>query len=396
MSRLVELIQQYCPNGVEYVKLGDFATQWYRGAGIKKDEVSQEGIPCIRYGEIHTTYKIWFDKCISHTDEAKQPSRKYADYGDILFAITSEDIPFIGNSVAYVGRERILIGGDIVVMKHNQNPKYISYALSTTDAVQQKGKGKVKSKVVHTNVPSLKEIIIPLPPLPVQEEIVRILDLISGLQLALHQELQAELQRRVQQYSYYREEILTHFNPEQDAKVYKLGDICELGTGSHNTQDGLREGAYPFYTRGIEILYLNSFDFDETAIITAGDGAGVGKVFHYVKGKYALHQRAYRIVPIQSKVLARYLYYYLETEFYAYIMKSSVSSSVTSIRKPMLLDFPVLLPSLSEQQRIVSILDWFDSLANDLSQGLPVEIEKRRQQYEFYRDKLLTFKRKET
>ena len=395
MSRLVELIQQYCPYGVEYVKLGDFATQWYRGAGIKKDEVSQEGIPCIRYGEIHTSYKIWFDKCVSHTDEAEQLSRKYADYGDILFAITSEDIPFIGNSVAYVGKERILVGGDIVVMKHNQNPKYISYALSTTDAVQQKGKGKVKSKVVHTNVPSLKEIIIPLPPLPVQEEIVRILDLISGLQLALHQELQAELQRRVQQYSYYREEILTHFNPEQDAKVYKLGDICELGTGSHNTQDGLREGAYPFYTRGIEILYLNSFDFDETAIITAGDGAGVGKVFHYVKGKYALHQRAYRIVPIQSKVLARYLYYYLETEFYAYIIKSSVSSSVTSIRKPMLLDFPVLLPSLSEQQRIVSILDRFDSLANDLSQGLPVEIEKRSQQYEYFRDKLLTFKRKE-
>lgn len=208
MSRLEELIQQYCPDGVEYVKLGDFATQWYRGAGIKKDEISQEGIPCIRYGEIHTIYKIWFDKCISHTDEAKQPSKKYADYGDILFAITSEDIPFIGNSVAYMGKERIMVGGDIVVMKHTQNPKYISYALSTIDAVGQKGKGKVKSKVVHTNVPSLKEIVIPVPPLPVQEEIVRILDAFTELQA----ELQAELQKRLQQYNFYRDNLLNFKN----------------------------------------------------------------------------------------------------------------------------------------------------------------------------------------
>lgn len=205
MSKLEELIQKYCPNGVEYVKLGDFATDWYRGAGIKKDEVSPEGIPCIRYGEIHTTYSIWFDKCVSHTDEDKQPSRKYAEYGDILFAITSEDIPFVGNSVAYVGKEKILVGGDIVVMKHNQNPKYVSYALSTIDAVKQKGKGKVKSKVVHTNVPSLQEIVIPLPPLPVQEEVARMLDLFSELQA----ELQAELQNRQQQYIYFRETVLS-------------------------------------------------------------------------------------------------------------------------------------------------------------------------------------------
>lgn len=78
-----------------------------------------------------------------------------------------------------------------------------------------------------------------------------------------------------------------------------------------------------------------------------------------------------------------------------HIMRSSVSSSVTSIRKPMLLDFPVILPSLSDQQKIVDILDRFDQLTNDLTAGLPAEIEKRRQQYEYYRDKLLTFKRKE-
>ena len=173
-----------------------------------------------------------------------------------------------------------------------------------------------------------------------------------------------------------------------------MGDVCDLGTGSHNTQDGQTEGQYPFYTRGSEVLYLNDYDYDETAIITAGDGAGVGKVFHFVKGKYALHQRAYRIVPNEKKVLARFVYYYIGATFYDYIMRNSVSSSVASIRKPMMVNYPIPVPQLEEQERIVNILDRFDTLTNDLTEGLPAEIEARRKQYEYYRDKLLTFKQK--
>ena len=194
---------------IKFKKLGDVATDWYRGAGIKKDEVSEEGIPCIRYGEIHTTYNVWFEKCVSHTDENLQPTKKYAENGDILFAITSEDIPMIGNSVAYLGKDKILVGGDIVVMKHKQNPRYLSYALSTSNAVMQKGKGKVKSKVVHTNVPSLKEIVIPIPSLEEQERIATILDNFDTLVNDLSQGLPAEIEARKQQYEYYRDKLLT-------------------------------------------------------------------------------------------------------------------------------------------------------------------------------------------
>lgn len=194
---------------VRWMKLKDVATQWYRGAGIKREEVSEDGMPCIRYGEIHTTYNIWFDDCISHTDESKQVSRKYAEKGDILFAITSEDIPFVGNSVAYLGDERILVGGDIVVMKHNQDPKYMAYALSTSDATKQKGKGKVKSKVVHTNVPSLQEIVIPIPSMTEQKRIASILDRFDTLTTDLTKGLPAEIEKRRQQYEYYRDKLLT-------------------------------------------------------------------------------------------------------------------------------------------------------------------------------------------
>lgn len=194
---------------VQWMKLGEVATEWYRGAGIKRDEVSEEGTPCIRYGEIHTTYSIWFDECVSHTDENGQPTKKYADHGDILFAITSEDIPFVGNSVAYLGKERIMVGGDIVVMKHDQDPKYMSYVFSTSDAVKQKGKGKVKSKVVHTSVPSLQEIVVPIPSLDEQRRIAEILDNFHTLTNDLSQGLPAEIEARQQQYEYYRDQLLT-------------------------------------------------------------------------------------------------------------------------------------------------------------------------------------------
>ena len=199
--------------------------------------------------------------------------------------------------------------------------------------------------------------------------------------------------KRLQQYNYYRDNLLS-FEGRTDVEWKKLGDVADLGTGSHNTQDGLVEGQYQFYTRGSEILYLNDYDYDETAIITAGDGAGVGKVFHFVQGKYALHQRAYRIVPNEKIMLARFVYYYIGATFYNYIMKSSVSSSVVSIRKPMMVNYPIPVPPLAEQKRIVDILDRFHALTTDITAGLPAEIEARRKQYEYYRDQLLTFKQK--
>lgn len=194
---------------IKWMKLKDVATQWYRGAGIKREEVSNEGMPCIRYGEIHTSYNIWFKDCISHTDETKQATKKYAEYGDILFAITSEDIPLVGNSVAYLGKEKIMVGGDIVVMKHHQDPRYMAYALSTSDAIKQKGKGKVKSKVVHTNVPSLQEIVIPIPPMEEQQRIADILDRFDTLTNDLTSGLPAEMEKRRQQYEFYRDKLLT-------------------------------------------------------------------------------------------------------------------------------------------------------------------------------------------
>ncbi len=389
MSKLETLIQQLCPDGVEYKKLGDIAVDVFRGSGIKRDDVTETGTPCVRYGEIYTTYGVWFDTCISHTDASKIASAKYFEYGDILFAITGESVKDIAKCCAYVGHERCLAGGDIVVLRHNQDPKYLSYALSTTDAQQQKSKGKVKSKVVHSSVPAIKELVVPVPPLEIQREIVRILDHFTELTGKLTAELSVELTARKKQYEYYQTKLFSF----GDATVYMpLAEIAEIGTGSSNTNEELAEGKYPFFVRSQDVRRKNEYEYDETAIITSGDGVGVGKIFHYIEGKYALHQRAYRIHITDERIIPKYFYYYMKATFLPYIEKASFHSSVTSIRRPMLNKFPVPVVSIDQQNRIVSILDRFDVLCNDLTSGLPAEIEARQKQYEYYRDKLLTFK----
>ncbi len=162
--------------GWEEKTLGDLATDMYRGCGIRRDQVTKEGTPCVRYGEIYTTYNVGFDTCVSHTKEEYISSPKYFEHGDLLFAITGESVEDIGKTIAYLGNEKCLCGGDIICMKHNQNPKFLAYALTTPEAIRQKGLGKTKLKVVHTNAPALKAISIPVPPLSEQQSIVATLD----------------------------------------------------------------------------------------------------------------------------------------------------------------------------------------------------------------------------
>ena len=191
------------------VRLRNIAKDIYRGSGITREQVTEDGIPCVRYGEIYTTYNIWFDECKSHTTIENIANPKYFEYGDILFAITGESVEDIAKSTAYVGNEKCLAGGDIVVLKHNQNPKYLSYVLSTHNAQQQKSKGKIKSKVVHSSVPAIEEIEIPLPDLEIQNRLVNVLDNFDAICTDLNIGLPAEIEARKKQYEYYRDKLLS-------------------------------------------------------------------------------------------------------------------------------------------------------------------------------------------
>ena len=151
------------------------------------------------------------------------------------------------------------------------------------------------------------------------------------------------------------------------------------------------DGAYPFFVRSQEPLAIDEYEFDEIAIITAGDGVGVGRVFHFVEGKYALHQRAYRLVVTSHELLPKFLFHYIRANFASYLATTSVHASVTSLRKPMFERYPVPMPPLAEQKRIVAILDSLDAMMDELSASLPAEVKARRQQYDYYRERLLAF-----
>lgn len=156
----------------------------------------------------------------------------------------------------------------------------------------------------------------------------------------------------------------------------KLGSLCDIGTGSNNREDANDNGAYPFFVRSKEILRIDKYLFDEEAILIPGEG-GVGEIFHYINGKYGLHQRTYRVHPTSNEILGRYIYFYLFEKFKFYIERKSFKSTATSIRKPMLTEFPIAIPSLSEQERIVGILDTFTASIENIKE----QIAQRRKQY---------------
>ena len=164
----------------------------------------------------------------------------------------------------------------------------------------------------------------------------------------------------------------------------KLGEVAVVGTGKSNTNEQEENGLYPFYVRSKTVKRINKYEFDEEAIVIPGEG-GIGEIFHYVNGKYALHQRAYRI-HLQERIVVKYVYYYMKTHFKEFITKNMVGSTVTSIRKPMIENFEIPIPSLETQGKIVEILDKFTSYVTELQS----ELQSRAKQYTYYRDMLLS------
>lgn len=367
MTKLEQLIKELCPDGVKYKALGDVVEilDNQRKPVTKKDR--QSGIyPYYGANGIQDYVNDYiFDGTFLLMGEDGSVINK--DNTPVLTWATGK---IWVNNHAHIMSEK----NDIALLR------YIYFYLSTLDVSQY-----VRGTPPKINQQQLRSIRVPLPPLPVQREIVRILDNFTELTA----ELTAELAARKKQYEYYRDFL---FNFENTVHWLPLGQIADIGTGSSNTNEELEVGEYPFFVRSQEVRRKDTFEYDETAIITSGDGVGVGKIFHFVEGKYALHQRAYRIHIRDERVLPKYYFYYMRSAFLPYIQRNAVNSSVTSIRRRMLDEFPVPIPSISEQALIVDILDRFDKLCNDISEGLPAEIEARRKQYEYYRDKLLTFK----
>lgn len=286
--------------------------------------------------------------------------------------------------------------------------KYVYYILTN---IQEKIYSTKKGGgVPHVHISSIDKFEIPVPPLPVQEEIVRILDAFTELQA----ELQAELQKRLQQYEYYKWNIFEGLScPTKhitDVALVKArvgwqrlttAEYQETGDYYLITGTDFKNGKIDF--NSCVFVSKERYEMDPNIIVGKGDilitkDGTLGKVAFMAEEPNkptTLNSGVFRIHTTDLQVSSRYLFHYFTSKYFTDFVNSvKTGSTIPHLTQQGLVSLNIPIPSLEEQNRVVSILDRFDTLTTDLTQGLPAEIEKRRQQYEYYRDKLLTFRRK--
>jgi len=154
----------------------------------------------------------------------------------------------------------------------------------------------------------------------------------------------------------------------EEWECVKIAEHMKITTGSRNTQDRIDDGAYPFFVRSQTIERINSYSYDGEAVLTAGDGVGTGKVFHYVNGKFDLHQRVYKMSEFSSDMHGYFFYLYFSTNFYARMMSMTAKSSVDSVRREMIADMYIPLPPLAEQRAIAQVLSDMDAEIAELEE----------------------------
>ncbi|WP_141744997.1 restriction endonuclease subunit S [Actinomyces sp. HMSC08A09] len=396
MSRIDDLIRDLCPDGVEYKPLGEVG-EFIRGNGIKKSDFTKQGYPCIHYGQIHTHYGISTAETISHIAPEQAIRLRKAQPGDLVIATTSEDDDAVGKATAWLGTTPVAVGGDSYIFRHSMEPKYLSYFFSSTTFSRQKQTHITGSKVRRITASSLSKIIIPAPPIEIQHEITRTLDQF----IQLKAELEAEMGVRKQQYSHY----LNHFFASNTNTCMRtLRDVgpvrmCKRIMKNQTSQ----QGDVPFYkirtfggtadvyiSRKLYNEYKKQYHFPQPGSILISAAGTIGRAVPY-DGKDAYFQDS-NIVWIENDealVLNSYLFY-----FYKVANWKTDDGTIKRLYNDRLLNTVIPVPPLSEQHRIVNCLDKFDTLLNDLTLGLPAEIEARRKQYEYYRDRLLSFPEK--
>ena len=378
MSRLEELIAELCPDGVEYKRLGE-VVQFLNGRAYKMPELLSEGkYKVLRVGNFFTSDKWYYSNLELDED-------KYCYDGDLLYAWAASLGPRIWSE------DKTIFHYHIWKLKYDEkvvHKRYLYHFLAK-DVLNIK-QSLTNSTMPHVSMSNMKERIIPLPPLEVQSEIVRILDEYTEKNAELIEKLAAELDARKKQYEYYLKYLFAYDN---SVTRYSLSEVATLKRGTYITQKDIIPGDIPVILGGQEPAYFsNTSNHEGEAVVMSRSGAYAGFVSYWSEPIFVTDGF---IIENCEGILLKYIYFYLKSiQDKLHGMKKG--GGVPHVRGDEIMLVKIPLPSLAEQERIVSILDRFDKLCNDITSGLPAEIEARRKQYEHYRDRLLTFKELES
>lgn len=395
MKNLETLIQELCPNGVEFVKLGDVLDYEQPTKYIVKcKDYQNEGMPVLTAGQTFI---------LGYTDETNGIFEASKENPVIIFDDFTTSFHWVDFNFKVKSSAMKMLR---VLSEREVSFRFVYYAMKC-----------IKYQTLEHSrqwISKYSQIEIPLPPIEVQTEIVRILDKFTSLEAELEAELKAELDCRKRQYEYYRDKLLSFENvggqEVEWKKMSEVGtfirgkrfvrtDIVEEGIpcihyGDIYTYYGLAATKAKTYLKPEKAEKMKFASKDDVVIVGAGENnmdIGVG-VAWLSDEKVAIHDACYIF---KSKMNPRFVSHYLRgSNYHLQIKKYVCEGKICSISSKSIGRSLIPVPSLQEQERIATILDRFESLTTALQSGLPAEIAARRQQYEHYRDKLLTFKRK--
>lgn len=390
MSRIEQLINELCPNGIPYVEISTLFNlrNGYTPRKSNADYWEDGTIPWFRMEDIRDNGRILADSIQKISESAVK--------GGNLFPANS----LLVATSATIGEHAL------ITVPHLSNQRFTSLALKPAYANQLDMKfafyygfilaewcrnNTTMSSFASVDMSKFRRFKFPIPPLEVQCEIVKILDTFSELEV----ELEAELGARQQQYEYYRQDLLKFDQPKDRNNVrwLPLADIAKVTIGEfvHKSKQD-PEGLYPVYNGGrSETGYYDKFNNTGNKVVISARGAYAGYVNRVLEPYWAGNSSYSVEVTDQDNVDWHYVYYYLKTSQHK-LTNQQQRGGIPAVSKKQIEGFQIAIPAKEDQLRVVKILDKFDALVNDLSIGLPAEITARRQQYEYYRDKLLTFK----
>ncbi len=413
MSKIDDLIKQYCSNGVKYEELGNIGIFYGGLSGKSKEDFKDGNRKYITYTNIYSNpaLKIDIEDKVNIQNGEKQ---NIIQYGDVLFTGSSETSDECGFSsvVTQKIKENIYLNSFCFGFRLNDltqfNLHFLKHLFRSYEIRKQIA--GTASGVTRFNVSKKRfaKIKIPVPPLPVQEEIVKVLDAFT----ALEAELEAELEARKRQYEYYRNKLLTFDKNTTGGGINwkMLSEVFDIKNGytpSKANKEFWKNGTIPWFR--MEDIRENGRILNDSIQHITPQAVKGGKLFPANSiivattatiGEHALitvDSLANQRFTFLSKKVNRYNE--LDVKFFYYYMfvidewcKNNTNvSGFASVDMNKFKKLMIPIPPIEEQERIVAILDKFDSLVNDISEGLPAELTARRQQYEYYRNKLLTF-----
>lgn len=352
----------------EYKKLGELGS-FQRGKGIQKTHFVTNGMPCIHYGQIHTTFGVSTLNHISEIPQDLYEQSIIASKGDVLLALTSEDVEGSCKSTAWLGDYDVAISSDAAVFKHNLNPKFVVYYTQTKAFFIEKSKYARGFKVTHIKTSDIETIPIPVPSIEIQSLIVSELDSLS--------QIIADCKETLKDYDALEQSIFYDMfgDPVKNDKgwdVKKLGEVC-VNLDSKRipiTQSEREKGEYPYYGASGIVDYVSDYIFDGTYLLVSEDGANLlarsTPIAFTIKGKNWVNNHAH---------ILEFEYYCTQLYIEHHINNIDISQYVTGAAQPKLTQaklnlFNIPLPPLPLQQQFASKIEAIEKMKSETKKAL--------------------------